>query len=696
MPQRSPSARSIPSSSMASGRFGVVANGGRLGPVFLAVAFVLLLFVALGGPSSADDAVPQLFSVSGERAFTTAPDDPAVVRRQFLDVGWGAFEGLENAPRVAVELFGGRRLVLLPDRVEPILESQSLTAEVEGIAGGSAVLVWGEGTVTGSVDLGVEGVFRIRPVGGEGPPGQPRRHVLEAVDRSAYPKVEDDGVEPPSSPDLHGAPMKGHHGADHGVDHGSIPLAPRDSGDQIDLMVVYTPAARVGAGGTGAIRQLISLGVVETNRAFANSAVSTRVRLVHVQEVAYAEDVSESDTLGRLAIRGDGHLDEVHLLRDIHGADLVKIVAEKVIDACGLGYQMRGLDPSFERWGFTYTARACISPNYTFAHELGHNMGCRHAPDDSFGGGGAFSYSAGFKDPTQLFRTVMAYDCEDGCRRRLYWSNPRISLFPGHPVGTPSQDNARSIQAARNITANFRPSGGTVPGRLELATTSLRVEEGDGRVEITVRRVAGRSGRVSVDWSVSPGSAQAGVDFGDVGGTLVWNAGDSGTRTLTVPLVDDTEAEDEESFSVRLTNPTGGAALGASVAQVTVEDDDVEPFECVSGPDTACLLGGRFEVRVDWRDFAGVQDTASSVPAPSDGSALFWFFDDDNWEMLVKVLDGCGVNDRFWVFLAATTNVEYTLTVTDSVAGQIREYTNALGTSAPASTDVDAFDTCPP
>ncbi len=45
------------------------------------------------------------------------------------------------------------------------------------------------------------------------------------------------------------------------------------------------------------------------------------------------------------------------------------------------------------------------------------------------------------------------------------------------------------------------------------------------------------------------------------------------------------------------------------------------------------------------------------VPGATNESGLFWFFDDDNWEMLVKVLDGCGTNGHFWVFLAAATDV---------------------------------------
>ena len=62
--------------------------------------------------------------------------------------------------------------------------------------------------------------------------------------------------------------------------------------------------------------------------------------------------------------------------------------------------------------------------------------------------------------------------------------------------------------------------------------------------------------------------------------------------------------------------------------------------------------------------------------------------------MLVKVLDGCGFNDRFWVFAAATTDVAYTLRVRDTDNGQVQEYTNPLGVASAAVTDTDAFATC--
>ena len=118
-------------------------------------------------------------------------------------------------------------------------------------------------------------------------------------------------------------------------------------------------------------------------------------------------------------------------------------------------------------------------------------------------------------------------------------------------------------------------------------------------------------------------------------------------------------------------------------------------FVCVEDTNTLCLAGGRFQVRVTWR----VQDDeglARTVDAGTDNSGLLWFFDAGNWELLVKVLDGCQVNGHFWVFSAATTDVEYTLTVTDSTNGESQRYMNQAGQSAPAVTDTSAFECQPP
>ncbi|MEO1088034.1 MAG: hypothetical protein AAFY88_27695, partial [Acidobacteriota bacterium] len=107
------------------------------------------------------------------------------------------------------------------------------------------------------------------------------------------------------------------------------------------------------------------------------------------------------------------------------------------------------------------------------------------------------------------------------------------------------------------------------------------------------------------------------------------------------------------------------------------------------------LRDGRFRVRVNWRDFDDRTGIGRPVPVDSPESALIYFFSSDNWEVLVKVIDGCGFNGHYWFFSAATTNVEYAVEVTDLESGQRVVYSNPLGERAAAVTDTLAFDSCP-
>jgi hypothetical protein len=118
--------------------------------------------------------------------------------------------------------------------------------------------------------------------------------------------------------------------------------------------------------------------------------------------------------------------------------------------------------------------------------------------------------------------------------------------------------------------------------------------------------------------------------------------------------------------------------------------------ECVATPTTLCLGGGRFRVEVAWKDFQGGAGPGSVVPGvASDDSGLFWFFAPGNWELLVKVLDGCGVNGHHWVFAAATTTVDYTLTVTDTQTDQAWSWRNPPGRASPSVTDTTALGCTP-
>jgi hypothetical protein len=115
---------------------------------------------------------------------------------------------------------------------------------------------------------------------------------------------------------------------------------------------------------------------------------------------------------------------------------------------------------------------------------------------------------------------------------------------------------------------------------------------------------------------------------------------------------------------------------------------------CAPTATNLCLNRGRFRVEVTW-EANGSSGPGRVVPGAAADSGLFWFFGPDNWELMVKVLDGCALNHRYWVFAAATTDVHYVLTVTDTATGQVARYENPAGHPSAATTDTGAFSTCP-
>ncbi|MCP4654375.1 MAG: hypothetical protein GY856_03040, partial [bacterium] len=110
---------------------------------------------------------------------------------------------------------------------------------------------------------------------------------------------------------------------------------------------------------------------------------------------------------------------------------------------------------------------------------------------------------------------------------------------------------------------------------------------------------------------------------------------------------------------------------------------------CTASATALCLLDRRFQVEVTWTDFQGGTGEGWAIPLTSD-TGYFWFFDDQNIELVVKTLDGRVINDHYWVFYGALSNVAYTLTVTDTVTREARTYVNPSGIFASVG-DTQAF-----
>ncbi len=397
----------------------------------------LLAATILFGSQPGAFAAEQLFRASKEAL--PSSKEIGVIRSRPVQVNFDslmgqamAFDGGAKSKPLELNLFPDRSYNAILDHVsKEIPVNFSWIGKLEGMKDSQVVFVIGGGNLTGSISTGSEN-YRVRTVGGA--------QIVEQINVAAFPR-EADPIPVTPKP---GAPTADLSGA---VDDGST----------FDLLVVYTPAARDAAGGTGAIQNLITLGVSETNLAYSNSVIIPRLHLVQTIEVNYVEAANINIDLDRLSNPADGFLDDVQALRDRYKADLVQLVVSKPLGGCGIAYLMEGdSNSSFSESAFSVTPQGCISPNYSFGHELGHNMGCNHAPADPTGLG-AFPFSFGFKDILNRFRTIMAYDCTPSCPRILHFSNPSV-FYMGLPTGTTSQNNAQTINNVRKLIANFRSS----------------------------------------------------------------------------------------------------------------------------------------------------------------------------------------------------------------------------------------------
>jgi hypothetical protein len=114
---------------------------------------------------------------------------------------------------------------------------------------------------------------------------------------------------------------------------------------------------------------------------------------------------------------------------------------------------------------------------------------------------------------------------------------------------------------------------------------------------------------------------------------------------------------------------------------------------CTTTSTTLCLNNGRFRVTVTWQTTTA-SGVGNAVSITND-TGYFWFFSSNNVEMVIKVVNGCGFNSRYWVFSGGLTNVNVTISVTDTQTGAVKFYQNPLNTAFQPIQDTAAFATCP-
>lgn len=266
--------------------------------------------------------------------------------------------------------------------------------------------------------------------------------------------------------------------------------------------------------------------------------------------------------------------------------------------------------------------------------------------------------------------------------RVTFWSEDGLAS-PGieamAEVGAKSPLDTEVEQAITDGTAAEVISGGGIaesPGSAQAFFTVTR----DHPLATVVSMIA-----PSPDWFVGV----SGLDLfqnGDwiretVVNLYAWDAGTDSGPSFTS---NDADTSPQEPISRLTSGPASGAPFGTFVF-TRIDPPLSDPLE---------LRTGRFLLRSEWGDAAGTRGVGHPVPL-TDETGWFWFFSPGNLELVVKVLDGCGINGHYWVFAAGLTNVEVDLEITDTDAMITRTWQNPLGTDFEPVLDIEAFATCP-
>jgi virginiamycin B lyase len=115
---------------------------------------------------------------------------------------------------------------------------------------------------------------------------------------------------------------------------------------------------------------------------------------------------------------------------------------------------------------------------------------------------------------------------------------------------------------------------------------------------------------------------------------------------------------------------------------------------CAPDATTLCLNTGRFKVQTVWTTSDGFQKLPGQAVSLTSDTGYFWFFSPNNVELVVKTVNACTFNSRFWVFAGGLTDVNVVLTVTDTLTGGAKVYSNPRGVAFQPIQDTAAF-TCP-
>ena len=257
------------------------------------------------------------------------------------------------------------------------------------------------------------------------------------------------------------------------------------------------------------------------------------------------------------------------------------------------------------------------------------------------GGGAALVLQASGASATAMRATLTTANATASAGADYTAASVVVEIAPGAtsaavPAIATTEDTLE--EAAETFVVNLTaPAGATIGdtqaavtvidddegGTLALSPATLSPPESGANAVFTVTRSGGAASGVTVAYATANGSAAAGADYGARSGTLAFAAGQS-QATIAVPVLADTLDEANESFTLTLSAPAGGATLGTpATATATIADDDAPPLLSIDGGGCAVTEGdsGSVACRMTLRLSAASGRSVAFTTATADGTA---------------------------------------------------------------------------
>lgn len=340
------------------------------------------------------------------------------------------------------------------------------------------------------------------------------------------------------------------------------------TGRRVDLIVLYTDAARAAAGGTTTIKSQVMDAVREVNQVFANSQIDVDLRLLYMGSATYTESGDAQLDLTRLKTVGDGYLEIAHTNRHEFGADIVVLIEENTGASESAGFTMDSPNVNFRDSAFVVVKRTAMRTSYTLAHEIGHIFGCQHDTAHATSSG-SYSYSRGFSFVAggNTYRTIMA----EGTGTRIpYFSNPAVQYLSVATGQNGVANNAWTIRTNTSVVAAFNEELSIVGFSAESTT----VRETNGTIYVDVERTGALEGTATVLYSTRGITAVEGNDYVAQYSVLTFNPGED-VKSIPLPILNDSLFETNEVVQVVLLSATNAVLGLESLHNITIEDDEV-------------------------------------------------------------------------------------------------------------------------